>query len=161
MPPVAGREHRPDLDLGNVALTPGFVNAHTHLDLGALHNQLPPPSQFTDWLRQVVAYRRLGNVTEWDAAIQAGIAESTRSGTAWLTDISVGGRSLPMLERTRMLYEVCLELIGLTDERITQVMDHSKSWWRDIYKHSAVSAMSLSPHAPYTVGKPLLDRLIA
>ena len=50
----------PDDDLGNVAIIPGLVNAHTHLDLSGAAGSIPPtdPDHFTDWLRGVIAYRR-------------------------------------------------------------------------------------------------------
>src|SRR5579859_4413615 len=48
----------PDLDLGNAAILPGFVNAHTHLDLSGLRGKCPPSPDFTGWLRQVIAHRR-------------------------------------------------------------------------------------------------------
>src|SRR5215467_3329784 len=49
---------RADLDLGNVAVLPGFVNAHTHLDLTGLAGQCPPSPDFTAWLRGVIRHRR-------------------------------------------------------------------------------------------------------
>src|SRR4051794_34697651 len=46
-----------DEDVGNAALLPGFVNAHTHLDLSGLRGKVPPTSNFTDWLRAVIGHR--------------------------------------------------------------------------------------------------------
>src|SRR5207247_8309574 len=39
------------LDLGEVALLPGLVNAHCHLDYTHLAGQIPPPKLFTDWIK--------------------------------------------------------------------------------------------------------------
>src|SRR5437660_8686035 len=47
-----------DRDLGNAAILPGFVNAHTHLDLSGLRGHCPPTADFTDWLRAVIRHRR-------------------------------------------------------------------------------------------------------
>ena len=45
-------------DLGHVALMPGLVNAHTHLELSYLDGAVPPAYRFTDWIREVMASRR-------------------------------------------------------------------------------------------------------
>src|SRR5580693_7429303 len=47
-----------DRDLGNVAILPGLVNAHTHLDLTGMRGLCPPTPDFTKWLRGVIAHRR-------------------------------------------------------------------------------------------------------
>ena len=55
-----------DVDLGQSLVTPGFFNAHTHLDLGGLHQVIERPTSFTDWLETVVQYRRNSKPQEWD-----------------------------------------------------------------------------------------------
>ncbi len=46
------------IDLGDVALIPGLVNAHTHLEFSLLREPIPTAGRFTDWIRSVVKYRR-------------------------------------------------------------------------------------------------------
>ena len=46
------------IDLGDVALIPGLVNAHTHLEFSLLREPIPTVGRFTDWIRSVVKYRR-------------------------------------------------------------------------------------------------------
>ncbi|HEV3235828.1 MAG TPA: hypothetical protein VGZ25_02500, partial [Gemmataceae bacterium] len=48
-----------DVDLGNVAIIPGLVNAHTHLDLSGLRGKIAFTGSFTDWLRAVIQHRRI------------------------------------------------------------------------------------------------------
>src|SRR5205809_788861 len=49
---------RIDMDLGDVVVLPGLVNAHTHLDLTGLRGQCPPTPDFAQWLRGVIRFRR-------------------------------------------------------------------------------------------------------
>ena len=46
------------VELGDVALLPGLVNAHTHLELSYLRDEVPPASQFVTWIRGVMKARR-------------------------------------------------------------------------------------------------------
>src|SRR5438105_10126039 len=64
-----------DLDLGDAAVLPGLVNAHTHLDLSGMRDLAPPTPHFTDWLRQVIAHRRARTPEQVQADVRAGLAE--------------------------------------------------------------------------------------
>ena len=59
---IAALGHRSDAnageqDLGDVAILPGLVNAHTHLELSYLRDQVPPAPAFVSWIRGVMAAR--------------------------------------------------------------------------------------------------------
>lgn len=142
--------HTPDLDLGNVAILPGFVNAHTHLDLTGMRGLAPPSPDFTGWLRQVIAHRRQRSAEQVRTDIQAGIAECVRSGVTLLGDISGDGGSWDELTAAPLRAVVFREMLGLPKDRA------SKSWadtagWRATHPSSSTCRPGLSPHAPYSV----------
>ena len=74
-----------EVDLGSVAILPGLVNAHTHLELSYLRDEVPPASQFVTWIRGVMAARRQrpdSTGPEILDAVDRAIAESVACGTA-------------------------------------------------------------------------------
>ena len=75
-------------DLGNVAILPGLVNAHTHLEFSGLQRPLGQPGMtLPDWIRQVIAYRGRGDL-DVQSAIACGLAECSVSGTTVLGEIA-------------------------------------------------------------------------
>src|SRR3954453_5518691 len=64
---------RADVDLGDVALLPGLVNAHTHLDLTGLRGLCPPTPDFTAWLRAVIGHRRRLTPAQVEADVRSGL----------------------------------------------------------------------------------------
>src|SRR4051812_49658690 len=80
-----------DVDLGNVAIIPGLVNAHTHLDLTGMRGLAPPSPDFTGWLRQVIAHRRARSPQQGAADVRARLAQAIRTGTTLLGGINGDG----------------------------------------------------------------------
>jgi cytosine/adenosine deaminase-related metal-dependent hydrolase len=138
----------PDVDLGNVAILPGFVNAHTHLDLTGARGLCPPTPDFTQWLRRVIAFRRSRTAPDQDS--WGGIAECMRFGTTLIGDISAMGASLDALTQVKCRAVVFHEIIGLTQERARESWQNVQGWLKrngaNEYCHAGIS-----PHAPYSV----------
>jgi cytosine/adenosine deaminase-related metal-dependent hydrolase len=146
-----------DTDLGDVAIVPGFVNAHTHLDLSGLRGQCPPSGDFTAWLRQVIAHRRNTTPQQIEASIRAGLAESLRYGTTLLGDISAGGASWSILADAPLRSVVFYEILGLMKKRAEQSLEAARLWL-EAHPASNCCRPGLSPHAPYSVRADLFAR---
>jgi aminodeoxyfutalosine deaminase len=146
----------PDVDLGNVAIIPGLVNCHTHLDLSGARGQIPPtdPEHFTDWLKGVIAYRRSRTPEKVQADIRDGLAESMRYGTTLIGDIAAGGASWDALVESKIRAVAFLELIGLKSERVETVRIGAEEWM-DSGRELSLTRRGLSPHAPYSVHRNL------
>jgi cytosine/adenosine deaminase-related metal-dependent hydrolase len=151
----------PDEDLGNVAIIPGLVNAHTHLDLSGARGLIPPtdPEHFTDWLRGVIAYRRTRTPEQVQADIRAGLAECLHHGTTLIGDIAAGGASYPAVSGAATRAVLFWEVIGLSRERYDAVLAEfgtkaGLSWFDDpspdAYLATPLCRWACSPHAPYS-----------
>jgi cytosine/adenosine deaminase-related metal-dependent hydrolase len=140
-----------DIDLGNVAILPGLVNAHTHLDLSCLSGQGPPPANFVDWLRAVIEQRETTTVGDALVTVLQGLRQCRKSGTTLLGDVTqfdIGGVMIRGASHLRsVIFE---ELLGLPKTRA------HKAWaWAcprlRLEKGTETSRPGLSPHAPYSV----------
>jgi len=147
---------RADEDLGNVAILPGFVNAHTHLDLSGLKNQVQPGLGFLQWLRMVVAHRRGLTLEQTAKNIQAGIDECIKHGTTLVGDISSQGFSWRLLAESPLRSVVFYELLGLPLERAGRAEREARIWLAE-HPGTATCRPGLSPHAPYSVRASLFE----
>jgi cytosine/adenosine deaminase-related metal-dependent hydrolase len=140
-----------DIDLGNAAIIPGLVNAHTHLDLSGARGLIPPtdPDHFADWLRGVIEFRRSRTIEQVQADIRNGLSACLRSGTTLVGDIASGGLSWEAVSSAPLRSVVFFELIGLSEERYRQAVADSITWAQDKLDHPTCRS-ALSPHAPYS-----------
>lgn len=142
------------VDLGNVALFPALINAHTHLELSGLPAPLGTPGMpFTDWVRLVVAYRRAAPAYQTD--ILRGQGECASLGQAAVGDVTTtpwAGQN--GLAAATVFYETIglrRELIGA---RLAAARDSITQARRLGFRPG------LCPHAPYSVHPELFAELV-
>jgi aminodeoxyfutalosine deaminase len=149
-------ERSADIDLGNVAILPGLVNAHTHLDLTGLHGRVPPSPDFAGWIRSVVRERRIRQPAQVQQDIATGITSSMEVGTTLLGDIAAGGQSWDQLASAPLRAVVFHEMLGLSKERAQQSFATVCAWLR-AHPPRRHTRPGLSPHAPYSVRNSLFE----
>jgi len=164
-PGPAGRRGLADgareVDLGDVVVLPGLCNAHTHLELSYLRDEVPPASQFVTWIRSVMAARRqrpdLAGAEIVDA-IDRAIDESVACGTAIVGDITNTLVTFDPLARSALAAVVFYEVIRFNASDASAVVDEARRRIEELVPTDRVRA-SLAAHAPYSVA-PLVLRAI-
>lgn len=142
---------QPTIDLGNVAVIPGLVNCHTHLEFSTLAEPLTPLLPFPSWIRSVIGYRQQ-HPSEVSTAIRQGLQESLRSGVTLLGDIATTGwtwddYTAAASQPRTVLFQ---ELLGLTEPRVASQTELAKQVSNQP-SSSTLAGYGLSPHAPYSV----------
>ena len=149
------------IDMGNVVMLPGLVNAHTHLELSWMRGRVPPAPKFTDWVKTMFAIRGRPDgamSAEQVGAIEDAITELQWTGTVAVGDISNSLESVPALQRNNVLGVVFHELLGFK-ERDGALLDATREM-----RASAIALgarVSLAPHAPYSTSPELFSAIRA
>lgn len=160
---VGGRT--PDaVSLGNVAILPSLVNAHTHLELSYLHERVPPSASFNDWVMTLMALRR--DFTDPQAAAildaaKAAIAHARATGTGLFGDVSNTLVSVPLLREAAMPAHVFDELLGFNHPDAAARVREARQRIDSIAAASRDIRVSLAPHAPYSVSPALFAAIRA
>lgn len=159
-------------DLGDVALVPGFVNAHTHLEFSHLREPLGRPGmRLVDWLPLAIAERH--NRSRTAEAIALGVQESLLAGTVAIGEIATAAAADYAATDCEVALVQFLEVIGFSCARAdsafaaveARIAAATKRGRKSFSAGAAESTpvpchLGLSPHAPYTVSPALVARLV-
>jgi cytosine/adenosine deaminase-related metal-dependent hydrolase len=144
-------------DLGNVAILPGLVNAHTHLELSWMRGQVPPGTSMPQWASRLMALRRTVSSEPPEPIVDA-IAEARASGTCLVGDVTNTFATFEPLLDSDLSAVLFRELLGfsapdpegLVKQVSEQIADLTPVEWL---------RPCLVPHAPYSVSPALLQAI--
>jgi cytosine/adenosine deaminase-related metal-dependent hydrolase len=156
-PDLRTRANEKILDLGEVILLPGLINAHCHLDYTDMAGMLPPPKTFTDWIPLIMAARSGWGYSDYAHSWLNGARMLARTGTTTVADIETVPDLLPEVwDATPLRVFSFLEMTGIRARRDPAEVLHEVVEKIDSLSHPRCSA-SLSPHAPYSTVPALLE----
>lgn len=137
-------------DLGECLITPGLVNAHTHLALSAMHG-LFAPAPFTVWLPRLVTAMRAWGPEDYEASMTMGIHECFASGVTVVGDITYGSESLAAARREGLAGIFYRELLGMDAEDSAEALE---AMLEDgtFNADTARVVAGISPHSVYGSG---------
>jgi len=150
-------------DFGEALILPGLVNTHTHLELTALRGYLEnEENDFFAWLRKLTL-ARLEKMTPDDLRVSAtwGACEAVRAGVTCVGDASDSAMtSMLALNDVGLRGVVFQESFG-PDPRLVQEnfekLEAKVAELRGL--ETDLVRVGVSPHAPYTVCGPQLERI--
>ena len=148
-------------DLGDVALLPGLVNAHTHLELSWMRGLNPPSSSMNGWIRSLMALRKQQSPAPEEQARVAdtAIGDAVAAGTIAFGDISNTLLTASVLASRAVPAVVFHELLGFAPH------DHDgrarEGAERVIGAAQPPVRAGLAPHAPYSTSPELFRAIRA
>ncbi|OGW12889.1 MAG: hypothetical protein A2W77_02720 [Nitrospinae bacterium RIFCSPLOWO2_12_39_16] len=152
------------IDCSGKIILPGFVNAHSHLELTGFRGKIEKGLPFTDWARKVVSIRKDITENEIATAIKDGVDELISSGVTTVGDFSQTGITAKILNERGLRGTVFLEFSGFNpeqkDEKLRQLKEllNYEIDSKLITHHSSLITVNfgIAPHAPYSVSPELL-----
>ncbi|MBK8913076.1 MAG: amidohydrolase family protein [Phycisphaerales bacterium] len=156
---VSAEDRAGAADLGGVALLPGLVNPHAHLELSCYAGQLAPGPLWT-WLAGLLKLRESPDRVEREAqGVRDGAAQALLHGTTCIGDISRTGsawRSLVDSPIRAVCFAELLTLAAAPPRDVDELIDAL----REVPQHDRLIA-GISAHAPYTVPAAAIAESIA
>ncbi len=144
------------LDLGEMILLPGLINAHCHLDYTFMAGQISPPKTFVDWLKLITTAKSGLTYSDFAESWLRGAAMLVRTGTTTVGDVEMAPELIPdVWTATPLRVFSFLEMTGVRSRRppadiLREALDTIAAVPRGRCR------LGLSPHAPYSTTPELL-----
>jgi len=138
-------------------ISPGFVNAHCHLELSHLKNIIPEKTGLVGFVSKVVSERHFGEDEILDS-IEKGEEEMWQNGIGAVGDICNNALSASQKTKHSLQYYNFIETTGWLPEIAKLRFEKSKSIYDEFVKNGLKA--SIVPHAPYSVSENLWEKMI-
>lgn len=158
-----GADEAEAIDLGSVALLPGLVNAHTHLELSYLRGRVARSESFIAWVRALLDLRRsqASDADAISAGVTRALGEARRSGTVLFGDVANSLVTVPPLAAAGASARVFLELLGFNAADPAARVHDARQAVMAAQPPGGRVRLSLAAHAPYSVSPALFTEIRA
>ena len=141
-----------------IAILPGLVNAHTHLELSWMRGRVPPAETMPKWVERLMALRRtVGH--EPVEPIHEAIREARAAGTSLVGDITNTLAAYQPLADSDLSAAIFRELLGFNVSDPAAVVARAQAQLDALVPISRLRP-SIVPHAPYSVSPALLREIV-
>ncbi|MGB7293119.1 MAG: amidohydrolase family protein [Thermodesulfobacteriota bacterium] len=140
-----------NVELGRGILLPGFVNAHTHLELGWIKRRIGRFNGFIGWLEQIIRAKKIDtNREEIEKSTRNGIKSLIVNGVTTVGEVSsFGGIDKPILKKS-----------GLRTVLFVELFDRDQDFLKSLtFEQEELFEERPFPHAPYSCSPNFLKKL--
>jgi aminodeoxyfutalosine deaminase len=136
-------------------ITPGFVNAHCHLELSHLKGKIAKHTGLPEFAKRIVGQRSQFHPEQIDEQMRLADTEMRKNGIVAVGDISNTEDSFKTKAESKIYFHSFIELIGLKPENSSVIFEKGLLLLEKL-KHYNLAG-SLAPHAPYSSSKKLIQ----
>jgi cytosine/adenosine deaminase-related metal-dependent hydrolase len=140
-----------NIELGSGILLPGFVNAHTHLELGWIRSRIGHFNGFIGWLEQIIRAKKMETTREEiEKSTRNGIKSLIVNGVTTVGEVSsFGGIDKPILKKS-----------GLRTVLFVELFDRDEDFLKSLrFEEEELFEERPFPHAPYSCSPNFLKKL--
>ena len=129
-------------------LSPGFINAHCHLELSHMKGMIPANTGLQEFVKQIVGLRKVED-TIIQEAIRLAEDEMYKNGIVAVGDICNTVDTLSIKQKHKLAYYSFVELYDLDPTRADDKINAGLKI-QEAFEQNCIRA-SIVPHAPYSV----------
>lgn len=145
----------PVAEFPGYAILPGFVNAHTHLELTHFPSWYLKsgmdyhPRRFVDWIIQLIKVKRSLTVDDYRSSVHEGMRICLESGTTAIGEIVSNPAVTDCYGSENFSGRLYFEVLGQDPVRFNAMLGKAMEY--AVHDRPPQFQAGLSPHAPYTI----------